>query len=105
MASWLRETSETDSGVHTADAVGHDVVPEDLVSEFRAVSRKLAAANNDLSLVFHDLNGHCAFFGDASAAALEGVIPRMRQNYRVILAPHHGTYPLPSGFPATAAPG
>lgn len=87
------------NGVHGFDEVSVDAIPPEYRRSFIKVSRALAAANNDLSLVFHDTCGSLAVFGDAGRAALKSAIEGMQERYRVVLAPHHGTYSLPEGFP------
>ncbi|MEW1583950.1 MBL fold metallo-hydrolase [Micromonospora vinacea] len=88
------------SGVHGLEAASAAVIPERFRGAFIDASKRLAAANNDLSLVFHDKGGSLAVFGDASRQVLRSALRGMRMKYRAVLAPHHGTYPLPAGFPS-----
>jgi hypothetical protein len=78
-----------------------EVVPEGFRKTFREVAKRVAAANNNLSLVFHDNQRHLAVFGDIQGSVLRMVVRDMDSRYHVILAPHHGTVPVPVGFPAS----
>jgi hypothetical protein len=82
---------------HTAE-LGR--IPEEFRARFARVSRQVAAANNNLSLVFHDESGYLAVFGDAHSSVLEHALDGMNAEYAVVLAPHHGTYPVPASFPS-----
>jgi hypothetical protein len=73
-------------------------IPVRYREEFRRVSRRVAAANNDLSLIFHD-GGHLAVFGDAGPSVLTAALAGMPERYCVVLAPHHGSRHVPPGFP------
>lgn len=74
-------------------------IPQDCHTEYREIMKRVAAANNDLSLVFHDEDGSLIVFGDVQGRALQSAVRRTRTCYRVIIAPHHGTVNVPAGFP------
>nr|WP_124812526.1 hypothetical protein [Micromonospora globispora] len=88
------------NGVHGLDAVSSELIPSEFRGAFIETSKRLAAANNDISLVFHDRHSSLAVFGDASRQVLRSALRGMDSHYRVVLAPHHGTYRLPSAFPS-----
>lgn len=90
------EPAETDDA---HGALSDELVPNSWRDEFRRVARRVAAANNDLSLVFHD-NSVC-FFGDVQRSVVNHIVrsPLFPSGLHVVLAPHHGTAPVPPGFP------
>ena len=73
--------------------------------EFKNLVRRARAAQNDLSLVFHDpLQASLLVFGDAPASVVERVRSDLRADgYQVALAPHHGTRQLQNGAPNAEA--
>jgi hypothetical protein len=73
--------------------------------EFKNLVRRARAAQNDLSLVFHDpLRASLLVFGDAPASVVERVRSDLRgDGYQVALAPHHGTRKLQNGAPSAEA--
>jgi hypothetical protein len=94
------EPAEPD-GFHGTQS--HDeLVPQRWRDEFRRVARQVAAANNDLSLVFHD--GRVGCFGDVQSAVLDHILRsrRLPSFLGIVLAPHHGTVPVPASFPKAA---
>jgi len=66
----------------------------------RKISRRLARANNDLSLILEEAGGLFISFGDAGQRVLRRVVPRLRHKYVAMLAPHHGTYRVPEQLPS-----
>ncbi len=95
-------TNETEhEGVHQSltSQPTLDAVPENLVDRFRAVARLTGRANNDLSMVLGEADGHFAAFGDARASVLRRAAATMRPSYDVSLAPHHGTFAVPIHLP------
>jgi len=73
--------------------------------EFKNLVRRARAAQNDLSLVFHDqLRASLLVFGDAPARVVERVRHDLRTDgYQVALAPHHGSQQLRNGAPGAEA--
>lgn len=69
--------------------------------EFKNLVKRARAAQNDLSLVFHDpLRASLPVFGDAPAPVVERVRHDLRADgYQVALAPHHGSRQLLNGAP------
>ncbi len=79
-------------------------IPGEHRAEFARVSRRLARANNNLSLIFYDLKQHLIAYGDANEPVLRRALVGSPSHFRVALAPHHGTVPVPSVvFPAADA--
>jgi len=79
-------------------------IPDDHRTEFARVSRRLARANNNLSLIFFDLEQHLIAYGDAKSSVLRSALAGAPSHFRVALAPHHGTASVPSaGFPSADA--
>jgi hypothetical protein len=91
------------AGVH-----GHfpdlGLIPEEFHGRFRAAGKLVAAANNDLSLVFHDDEGRrLIVFGDIQGNALKSVVAKAGPSYSIVLPPHHGTVRVPRKFPEASA--
>lgn len=79
-------------------------IPVDHRAEFARVSRRLARANNNLSLIFHDDEQQLIAYGDAKEPVLRRALAGSPSHFRVALAPHHGTATVPSvGFPSAEA--
>jgi len=78
-------------------------IPREHRAEFARVSRRLARANNNLSLIFYDREQHLITYGDAKESVLRLALAGSPSHFCVALAPHHGTAPVPSGFPTAAA--
>ena len=97
-ANEYQETQSSLSGNST-----DTVIPKERARsrEFRNLVKRARAAQNDLSLVFHDpARASLLVFGDAPAAVVERVCPDLRADgYQVALAPHHGSRQLWSGAP------
>jgi hypothetical protein len=83
--------------LHAVVPVG-TALPDSLQTAFGRAWRAFARANNNMSLVF-DARDPYSFicFGDAGPPVLQwlGRSGRLAHHYDVMLAPHHGTYPLP----------
>lgn len=80
-----------------------EALPGGFAETYRRVLRRIRAANNDLSLVLASERGKLVAFGDISGPALRQVLtsPGLKgKHFDVMLLPHHGTHPLPSGMPA-----
>ncbi len=84
---------------HAALADDAELLPPEFRSRFGALARRLARANNLLSLVFESAGGELLVMGDVQDWALKAVARTLRKHYAIVLAPHHGTEPLPPGFP------
>jgi hypothetical protein len=62
----------------------------------RKLIERARALQNDLSLVFHDEEqGSLLVYGDAPSGLVRSLNLRLRNSYRVLLAPHHGTIKMP----------
>lgn len=78
-------------------------IPVEYREQLRKAKRSLAAANNELSLVLHDEDGHLTVFGDIQGPSLECVLQQSGCHSLVVLAPHHGTVCVPPSFPEAEA--
>jgi hypothetical protein len=69
--------------------------------DFVKLVRKARAAQNDLSLVFHDpVQASLVVFGDAPRWIVQLVSSELSTRpYQVSLAPHHGSRKVPSSIP------
>ena len=92
-----------DVGVTHGEVADLELISPKFRARFKATAKRVAAANNELSLVFHDPSGSLIVFGDIQREALEHALLRSRADYEVILAPHHGTVPVPRRFPVARA--
>jgi hypothetical protein len=72
---------------------------------FKRLVRRARAAQNDLSLVFHDPeHASLVVFGDAPYWVVERVSGELNsRGYQVALAPHHGSQELPGNAPRAEA--
>jgi hypothetical protein len=80
-------------------------LPEHLRGAFTRVWNAMRRANNNMSLVFEDTEpGRLIVFGDASRPVLSWLAKTDLSpgHYALMLAPHHGTHPLPAGLRVTA---
>lgn len=80
-------------------------VPEHLQEDFRVVWDSMRRANNNMSMVFEDAEpGRLIAFGDAGAPVLSWLAKTdlCPAHYALMLAPHHGTHPLPEPLRITA---
>lgn len=81
-------------------------LPDDLQDDYKKVWDAFRRANNDMSLIFDD-SDHEAFidFGDAGTSVLRwlGRYGNIGSHYTAMLAPHHGTHPLPRQLTVRAA--
>lgn len=76
-------------------------LPDNFRKEYRRVLGKVRAANNNLSLVLASRSDALVAFGDLGGGPLEHVGALLKdRNFRVMLAPHHGTYALPKDMPS-----
>jgi hypothetical protein len=99
------QDEEDDEGIgdlHLRDAP-EPAIPRELVNdtEFQKLYKKARAAQNDLSLIFHDhTEKSLLVFGDAPPNIVEYVRKDLSQSgYQVALAPHHGSRRLLHGAP------
>lgn len=69
--------------------------------DFKRLVRRARAAQNDLSLVFHDPeHASLVVFGDAPYRIVKQVSGELNtQGYQVALAPHHGSQMVPGSTP------
>ncbi|WP_457047036.1 hypothetical protein [Geodermatophilus sp. SYSU D01045] len=87
-------------------------IPEEFQERFKKVLQLGRRASNDLSLILSEgygfdeplatrrrRRGFFAAFGDARWSIQRAAIATMHSDYDVLLAPHHGTFSLPPGFP------
>jgi hypothetical protein len=80
-------------------------VPNDLHETFQRVWNAMRRANNNMSLVFEDAEpGRLIAFGDAGSPVLRWLANNdlPPAHYALMLAPHHGTHPLPPALQLTA---
>ncbi|MEU1687921.1 MBL fold metallo-hydrolase [Micromonospora sp. NPDC005707] len=80
-------------------------VPGELHDAFRGVWNAMRRANNNMSLVFEDAEpGRLIVFGDAGPPVLRWLTNTDLHpaHYALMLAPHHGTHPLPLALQVTA---
>ncbi|MFI2714111.1 MBL fold metallo-hydrolase [Micromonospora sp. NPDC018662] len=80
-------------------------LPDDLREDFRSAWNAFRRANNNMSVVFDEINHrHLVAFGDAEPAVVREVArtTAFAELYAVMLAPHHGTHPLPRIFSVEA---
>ncbi|MEU8327916.1 MBL fold metallo-hydrolase [Micromonospora sp. NPDC048839] len=80
-------------------------IPAHLQQDFRVVWDRMRRANNNMSLVFEDAEpGRLIAFGDASHPVLSWLATTdlSPAHYALMLAPHHGTHPLPASLQVTA---
>jgi hypothetical protein len=76
-------------------------LPDDPKGEFRRAWDAFRRANNNMSIIFDDVyRGGLVVFGDASPSVLRWVAGQgeLGPHYYVMVAPHHGTQPLPKNF-------
>jgi hypothetical protein len=78
-------------------------IPKEHRADFARVSRQLARANNNLSLIFYDHEQHLIAYGDAKEQVLRIALDGSPHRFCVALAPHHGTARVPSELPSAAA--
>lgn len=82
------------------------LIPVEFVEETQTIARKLARLNNLLSLVFHNrvnmYQPRTLVLGDVEGTALRYLVKpgTFLDRYDVIIAPHHGSHGLPTGFPS-----
>ncbi|MFG2054180.1 MBL fold metallo-hydrolase [Micromonospora sp. NPDC048930] len=96
---------ENDDDAGSALDVTRLNVPDDLHENFRGVWNAMRRANNDMSLVFEDAEpGRLIVFGDAGTPILSWLANTELHaaHYALMLAPHHGTHPLPPALQLTA---
>jgi hypothetical protein len=80
-------------------------VPTGFLSRFQHLTRRIRRANNDLSLVLADEYGTLVCFGDAGMPVLTQIAEDLQTMYGkamrpfMMLAPHHGTHPVPANMP------
>ncbi len=96
------EHSNSYVNVH-GDVSDLGAIPVEYQEQLRKAKRSLAAANNELSLVLHDEDGHLTVFGDIQGPSLESVLQQPGWHSLVVLAPHHGTVRVPPDFPEAEA--
>ena len=71
-----------------------------LTAEEVKLVKEARALQNTLSLVLHDEDARTLLvYGDATESVLRAINGRLGCCYEVILAPHHGTHPLPGRDP------
>jgi hypothetical protein len=77
-------------------------IPDEKLLDYSKVMRRIRRANNNLSLVLASKAGHFVGFGDIGGLALDEVLTTLTgRDFRVTLAPHHGTHKLKRGMPNT----
>jgi hypothetical protein len=99
---FVGDDDDTPSGLggqHSLLADDLVIVPEQFRERFRDVARRVGRANNYLSLVFESDGGQLLVLGDIQGWALRVVTHQLDNIYGMVLAPHHGTKPLPGDFP------
>lgn len=83
-------------------AAAMGTIPDDpeVINTCRSLDRRLQRLNNYFSLVM-DCGPEFAAFGDIEKGALRYLVRsgRLQSRYVALLAPHHGTHPVPAGFP------
>jgi hypothetical protein len=101
-ASRLAEGEEEPWNVRPDDP-SVPAIPPELTNRrgFRNLVRRARAAQNDLSLVFHDPErASLLVFGDAPRYVVERVSDELiSHTYKVALAPHHGSREVPNNIP------
>lgn len=82
------------------DAFRMKELPKDWRKNYQRVLAKVRAANNNLSLVLASRSTALVAFGDLGVPPLKHVgASLVHRRFRVMLAPHHGTYALPKEMP------
>lgn len=90
-----------DDGMNSDDSFQMRELPPEWRETYRRVLNKVRAANNNLSLVLASRSSALVTFGDLGGPPLRHLGVSLKHRYfRVMLAPHHGTYPLPNDMPA-----
>ena len=103
----LDEDFEEDHKIFAGDGVDSDDsfqmrgLPPEWRDTYRRVLNKVRAANNNLSLVLASRSSALVAFGDLGGPPLRHVGALLKhRSFRVMLAPHHGTYALPNDMPS-----
>lgn len=81
-------------------------IPDELKEQFELAWDSFRRANNNMSIVFDDGDRHIlTVFGDAGKSVLRWLTGNgdLAPQYAVMLAPHHGTQPLPRNFNVKAS--
>jgi len=88
-------------GMDADDSFRMNELPPEWRDTYRRVLSKVRAANNNLSLVLASRSSALVSFGDLGGPPLRHVGASLKhRSFRVMLAPHHGTYALPNDMPS-----
>ena len=76
------------------------LIPAARAEAFRKLANRVRRLNNYYSLVLEEDTGQVINFGDTEKGALKTIVSSQatRSHYPVMLAPHHGTVKVPTGF-------
>jgi hypothetical protein len=103
---------DSDWEIFEEDSGGEDIldlnplnIPEHLQEQFKSVWAQMRRANNNMSLVFRDVERErLVVFGDAERPVMSWLVDHGigPGRYQLMLAPHHGTHRLPPRFKVSA---